>query len=338
MPTKTRVAWVDSARGFGILAVVVSHVISGHPVAKWMFTFHVPLFFFLSGFVFRAEKPFGEFFKGKCRGLLLPYVTLAIPMILCEGYLTTVRGNSIWPRVFYLAGQVAVQRRMWTLWYLACLFFLELGAWFLVRRVQKPAVLAAVGAVLGAIGVAYGTLGGPALPWNLDLCFSALPFFLGGYLLRGRGEQIQKFACSRKGVLAFFALGAVNLASGAPGILGKTAVLDLFSSQYGIAPLSFLAAFAGIGAVVVASCWIHWKPVTYLGQNSLVYFAWHQNPVMTAISVWFPKWGIPVSDFFSSAAMWGEKLLEVCTILLVLSMCSWLLNRRRLRWLLGKRG
>ena len=337
MPTKTRLAWVDTARGFGILAVVLSHVISGHPVAKWMFTYHVPLFFFLSGVIFRADKPFLEFLKGKCRTLLLPYVTLAIPMILSEGYLTTVRGHSILPRVLYLAGQVVIQRRMWTLWFLACLFFLELGAWCLVRLVKKPRMLALLGAVLGAIGVAYGMLSGPALPWNLDLCFSALPFFLGGYLLRDKGEWIPKASCSTKGILAFFVLGAVNLAAGAPGILGRVPVLDLFSSQYGIAPLSYLSAFAGIGAVVIASCWICWKPITYLGQNSLVYFAWHQNPVMTAISVWFPKWGIPVADFSSSIAMWAEKLLEVATILLVLTACSWILNRRGIRRLLGKR-
>ena len=336
MASKERVAWVDAARGFGILAILFSHIISGHPVAKWMFTFHVPLFFFLSGFLFRADKPFSLFLKGKCRGLLLPYVTLAIPMILSEGYLTTVPGNSIWPRVLTLTGQVLLQRRMWTLWFLACLFFLELGAYFFVRYVKNSGALAGIGLALGAVGVAYGMLGGPALPWDLDLCFSALPFFLGGYLLRDKGGWILEHSRSRWGILAFFAFGLVNLAAGMPGILGKAPVLDLFSSQYGIAPLSYLSAFGGIGAVVIAACWMCWKPAIYLGQNSLIYFAWHQNPVMTAISVWFPRWGIPVMGFTSSVAMWGEKLLELAVILLVLTGCSWILNRKKLRWLLGK--
>lgn len=336
MPRK-RVAFVDTARGFGILAIILSHVISGHPVANWLFTFHVPLFFFLSGFVFRAEKPFGEFLKGKCRTLLLPYGTLALPMILSEGYLTTVRGQSIWPRVWELTGQVLLQRRMWTLWFLACLFLLEIGCYFLVRSVQKPNILALIGAILGILGVLYVGRGLPALPWNLDLCFPALPFFLGGYLLRGQGETLARAAKSRRGVLLFLGLGSVNLAAGAPGILGKVPVLDLFGGQFGIAPLSYLAAFAGIGAVLIASCWICWKPVTYIGQNSLIYFAWHQNPIMTAISVWFPRLGIPVSDFSSSAAMWAEKGLEVAVILLILSACNWLLTRPGLRWLLGKK-
>ena len=336
MPQNKRLTWVDMARGFGILAVVLSHVISGHPVARWLFTFHVPLFFFLSGYLFRAKKPFGDFLKGKCRGLLLPYGTLAVPMILAEGYLTTARGNSILPRVLTLTGQVLVQRRMWTLWFLACLFLLELGCYFLVRRVKKPGWLAVIAAAGGCLGVAYGRLGGPALPWNLDLCFSALPFFLGGYLFQGREGWLRENARSRKGILAFLALGALNLGAGAPGILGKTEVLDLFGSQYGIPPLSYLAAFAGIGAVCIAACWFCWKPIEYIGQNSLVYFAWHQTPVMTAISVWFPRWGIRVSDFSSSAAMWAEKLLETTVILAVLTACNWLLNRKKLRWLLGK--
>ena len=88
--------------------------------------------------------------------------------------------------------------------------------------------------------------------------------------------------------------------------------------------------------MIIAACWMCWKPAIYLGQNSLIYFAWHQNPVMTAISVWFPRWGIPVMGFTSSVAMWGEKLLELAVILLVLTGCSWILNRKKLRWLLGK--
>ena len=53
MGTQRRIAWADMAKGYGILAIMVSHVFTGHPVSQWLFTFHVPLFFFLSGFLFR---------------------------------------------------------------------------------------------------------------------------------------------------------------------------------------------------------------------------------------------------------------------------------------------
>ena len=56
-----RVTWVDTAKGWGMLAIILSHVMTGHPVSRWLYTFHVPLFFFLSGFLFRADRPWGDF-------------------------------------------------------------------------------------------------------------------------------------------------------------------------------------------------------------------------------------------------------------------------------------
>ena len=43
-----RVTWVDTAKGWGMLAIILSHVMTGHPVSRWLYTFHVPLFFFLA--------------------------------------------------------------------------------------------------------------------------------------------------------------------------------------------------------------------------------------------------------------------------------------------------
>lgn len=76
-----RVTWVDTAKGWGMLAIILSHVMTGHPVSRWLYTFHVPLFFFLSGFLFRADRPWVDFWKGKLQKLLLPYFALALPII-----------------------------------------------------------------------------------------------------------------------------------------------------------------------------------------------------------------------------------------------------------------
>ena len=37
-----RVTWVDTAKGWGMLAIILSHVMTGHPVSRWLYTFHVP--------------------------------------------------------------------------------------------------------------------------------------------------------------------------------------------------------------------------------------------------------------------------------------------------------
>src|SRR4051812_17314369 len=59
----TRVTWVDTAKGYGIILVVFAHAVRGliasdimtwTPVTRfvdaWIYAFHMPLFFVLSGF------------------------------------------------------------------------------------------------------------------------------------------------------------------------------------------------------------------------------------------------------------------------------------------------
>ena len=56
MEKTKRLAWVDMAKGWGMLAIIVSHVFTGHTISRWLYTFHVPLFFFLSGFTYVIIK------------------------------------------------------------------------------------------------------------------------------------------------------------------------------------------------------------------------------------------------------------------------------------------
>ena len=67
---------VDALRGFGMLLVIGGHIFSG-PWTHYIYSFHMPLFFFLSGLCLArrpAAGPFGAHVLKKCRTILLPYV------------------------------------------------------------------------------------------------------------------------------------------------------------------------------------------------------------------------------------------------------------------------
>ena len=68
---------IDAAKGLALLSVVLGHVILLHTFpSNWIYTFHMPVFFFLSGMTFRPEKYDGllPFLKDKARKRLLPYL------------------------------------------------------------------------------------------------------------------------------------------------------------------------------------------------------------------------------------------------------------------------
>lgn len=329
--TKKRLSWVDVARGYGILAILMSHIMTGHPLSKWLFTFHVPLFFFLSGYVFRDGKDWKPFLLGKCRRLLVPYFAMGLCILIPETLLQT-GAEDFWQTLGSLTLGFLIQRRQWTLWFLLALFFVELAGYWLIRLIRKKWLLAVTGLLLGAVGLGFF---GVILPWCLDVVLPMLPFFLAGYLLKESRLDWQCFSRSKKGVAAFFLLGAGNLAMGAPAILGKLPLLDVFSGSYGFVPLSYPAAFCGILCVMLVACW--WQPgvLQYLGRESMLYFAWHQTPVLTAILLFFPRLGIPVSGL-SGFRMLGEKLLELAVILLLLTVVNHFVSRSKCKWILGK--
>ena len=51
-----RVKWVDYAKGIGILLVIIGHTVSNPVIRGAIFSFHMPLFFILSGYTTKRAK------------------------------------------------------------------------------------------------------------------------------------------------------------------------------------------------------------------------------------------------------------------------------------------
>lgn len=97
MNTK-RLDWIDIAKGIGIILVVLGHTLvpqvreTGFAGFLWIFiyNFHMPLFFFLSGYLF--EKGLfhytnkGKFTLGKLQYLMLPYLIFSTFAYLFIGF------------------------------------------------------------------------------------------------------------------------------------------------------------------------------------------------------------------------------------------------------------
>ena len=81
---KDRVKWIDMARGFAMLLIIVGHCAGISETLKHIiFSFHVPLFFILSGYVYRhKEKSILKDFKQ----LIVPYMISVFIIIIFNIY------------------------------------------------------------------------------------------------------------------------------------------------------------------------------------------------------------------------------------------------------------
>ena len=97
MNTK-RLDWIDIAKGIGIILVVLGHTLvpqvreTDFAGFLWIFiyNFHMPLFFFLSGYLFEKGLPHytnkGKFILGKLQYLMLPYLIFSTFAYLFIGF------------------------------------------------------------------------------------------------------------------------------------------------------------------------------------------------------------------------------------------------------------
>lgn len=137
-----RTEWVDYAKGIGIILVVYGHVARGVHAAglpieeSWfrlvdsvIYSFHMPLFFFLSGLFFLASLechgPAGML-ASRLRSIAWPYLFWSLLQGLVEVLLSSYTNGSVTPAdVASLLWQPRAQ-----FWFLYALFFISVVAVF----------------------------------------------------------------------------------------------------------------------------------------------------------------------------------------------------------------
>lgn len=276
----TRVGWIDVLKGIGILSVVAGHIFP-LSLSKYLYIFHMPLFFFIGGFLYKPTDDSKEFLSRKSFQLLVPYVTfLLLIYVPCEiseiiqGKETMLQGIArplLGGR--YLVGWCAV------FWYITC-FFLVQQVMNILMNTLKENVVALLMLLCLLVSYAINILAPHFwLPWNADVIPAALPWFYLGYKYQQHAQKIAVY----KVFWFILAAGALVLTYFYPGntYFMKTAgygipFITLFSSLFII--LSLVEISKMLGAFPLAS-----KPLGELGKASLVIMYLHQPVQLIAL-------------------------------------------------------
>lgn len=199
-----RLEWIDIAKGIGIIIVILGHCVPyGGFAFNFIFSFHMPLFFILSGYCYK-QRDVNTTIHNKIKTLLIPFikfaflglvVTLIIPTWRSELNLKTLA------RDIYLASPDGCNNS--SIWFLSCLFLvtmivnvaLSLTAKLKNRKVIRT-VLVMLSAIIGYLisidQVMMKMLPGDRMPFALDTAFMAILFFVSGYVLKNNKVMEQK--------------------------------------------------------------------------------------------------------------------------------------------------
>lgn len=273
-----RIAWIDLAKGFCIILVVLYHVTNKHPFAVQLTSFRMPLYFILSGLFFKQYEGFLGFLKRKTNKLLIPFLFF----LLFTSYLPhlLITHKSSLP-VLLMYREVIFNL---PIWFLLCLFEINI-IFYLVQLLgaaissrYQTAVVIVLSVLIGFGGILLG-LNGIEIPLFVDTACSALPLFVFGWWLNRKTSFLRM--PPRWLDLAIIAVCAV--------VIGLFAVpiqwlLNSFTAD--TVWFVYLCGIAGTMMVLLISRFLKHLPlVSYWGRYSIIILCTHFPiaNVMTAL-------------------------------------------------------
>jgi len=167
--TKERDVYWDSLKGVLIILVVLGHVLQVGDsrltitTISWIYSFHMPLFVFVSGYFSNPDSP--SYNKG-CFRIIETYVCVQLIRCILEDGLNI--HSLLIPKM--------------ALWYLLSLFLWKcLLAWCPLKIRENKKALIITSIILSFVGGIFPL--GTIMSCSRTFCF--LPFFILGYCLRG---------------------------------------------------------------------------------------------------------------------------------------------------------
>ena len=176
MSENNRLHYLDLARGAGIILVILGHIsYLGEGSRIFIVSFHMPLFFVISGLLIFLKKedgrPLSHSLKNKALRMMVPYYLYSVLGILIYivYYLLTGRDGG-WPTVISDLVQTLTLYGFSVMWFLPAIFGAELLFLRLLKKTPFPLILTVL--LTAAAMILNGCLEEANALYGLDTAFS----------------------------------------------------------------------------------------------------------------------------------------------------------------------
>lgn len=254
---------IDTAKGYGIILVIAGHLFTyGSEPFRFIFSFHMPLFFFLSGFLFTFEKYNNSrnLFNKVFRTMVTTYIFFTF--LGSFFYLISNRfsSNSHFFYSLFLKGQPDI---CGSLWFITCLAIVYILFFFIMRKncnkLNKSAwVILAICLLMGYIFTKVNTY---YFPWKIESVPIALFFFTIGYYYK-MNQFIDKVKIKRSIILLALVLFISHVNS----------TVNICVPTLGNLIYFLIASFGGIFFILSLARHKSHSFIRFLGKNSLIIF------------------------------------------------------------------
>lgn len=309
-----RIKWIDIAKCFGMYGIYVLHF--GELAGKsyiFLLTHIVPLFFLVAGCMenYNNENNFFKYFVKKVKAIMIPFwVFAAIAVVITFIYCNY---DSMFIPGMMLEVGLGVIRNTFpaaSLWFLTCLFVMQL-MFFFIKRCRLKMLVIAVCLILYMISINVldpSPIWSPSWPYNVDSAFFYIICYAIGYVVFP--YVVKLFALDTK---------VKKIGFGISGVLAIAYSLCVYFGEDPFSHLPFVNVIAFI-LPILSSCIVIWgffviarlledvDVLSRIGRNSL-YLCGCEYVVKTIATCFFSILGFslvlpnPLSVYIYSAIL-----------------------------------
>lgn len=329
-----RLKYLDIARGIGLLLVIISHSCG---LSSYLINYYIPLFFVVSGYIYKAGRGYGENIGRKTKRLLIPYFGYSAVLLVFYAVmgrtLQETRDSALgvlysryclYDTTMYEDNVYLFTVANGAMWYLTAFFMASLVYHLVIDKcLASRKFLCGCILVLVAITMALAEL--PILlPWSIDIaCVGAL-FMIVGTLL-GRAEFFEKkwnLPLVAGTLVVYILLSTVN-----PGI--NMSVREYGKYGFLSVPFFILIGISGsmlciwLGKLIQNN--VVGRLMAYIGQNTIILLAFH----ILGLEVF----EMIAARFIDIGALSGVVFVLYHTIRITVSVCGCLILGKIVEWL-----
>lgn len=255
--------WIDILKGIGIILVVIGHISIGNSLVKWIYSFHMPLFFILSGYVFgrgKKQYTFVKFAEKRTKSILVPFVVFRILLIIYWLIIEShFRNLDLGP-----------------IWFLIVLYIVELISYVILEKV--PLYLNCV-FIIGMFIMLYYILWQESIiigwkAWTVRIINAFIWYVIGAVVgkLQVQWKKIVEIERNKK-IFILLCLLLISIWSGM-----SNSLVSMWSNCFGNYQLWIIANISGSLFVAFLCKWIIIKSrvLQWYGRNTIIILATHE--------------------------------------------------------------
>ena len=306
---RKRLLHIDIARGIAIILVIIGHSITDNYniVNRTILSFHMPLFFVISGLLYSAKPEISknEQIRKKAYSLLVPQITLGSIALLYDIAFAYYTGAN-------LSSLNIID--CFTRW------------WFLLVQFEVQLILIIFPSLLGKNTSAFFTCIlsllfaalfqlVPGKFNNLILYISVIPMAMFFFSLGHLSKYIFLFYRNRiQLVLGFLCLIVCRL------VAAHNEPVKMYTNSYGNLLLFLVTSILGSAGVLFVSKWIHLRFFKWCGENSIIIYVVQFHVILLTRFVckklFFNIYSNAIGAYYLLVIMFSTIIITILTFIL----------------------